>query len=314
MDNNAQVIELCVSADDCGGRLDVWLTSLLPELSRARVQALLKNGSIRFANGAAVKANLKTTAGMKLTVRMPEPEPVEILPQDIPLDVIYEDSDLIVVNKPAGLVVHPAPGHHSGTLVNALLYHCKDLGGVGGELRPGIVHRLDRDTSGVMVIAKNQSAMDSLSEQFREREVAKCYLAIIHGVPHPGVGRIETEIGRSSHDRKKMSVNPSSGGRIAVSNYRITEVLGDYSLAEVRIETGRTHQIRVHMAHIGHHIVGDRVYGKRGEKERLPLAVGRQMLHAAELSFEHPQSRERMTFHADMPNDMQELLAALRNG
>jgi len=308
----SDIIELCVEQESSGKRMDRWLTDELDGVSRARVQALLKSGAITFANGSAVKANLKTTEGMKLVVNIPEPESVEILAEDIPLNILYEDSEIIAVNKQPGLVVHPAPGHSHGTLVNALLFHCKDLGGVGGELRPGIVHRLDRDTSGVMVVAKTQSAMDSLSHQFREREVEKEYLAIVHGVPHPGIGRIETEIGRSSHDRKKMCVNPSSQGRDAITNYHITEVMGDICCMRVKIETGRTHQIRVHMAHIGHHIVGDAVYGKRNEKGLLPIEVKRQMLHAAKLTISHPQSGERLTFEASPAPDMEELLTVLR--
>jgi 23S rRNA pseudouridine1911/1915/1917 synthase len=305
-------IELRVEHDDCGGRLDVWLASRLDGVSRARIQSLIKSGSIRFAGGGTTRANIRTTEGMKLVVELPDPESTDVVPEDIPLDIIHEDSDIIVVNKPAGLVVHPAPGHRSGTLVNALLFHCHDLGGIGGEVRPGIVHRLDRDTSGVMVVAKNQSAMDILTSMFREREIDKEYVAIIHGVPHPGVGRIETEIGRSSHDRKKMSVHPSSGGRDAVTNYRVVEVLGDYSLIRVVIETGRTHQIRVHMAHIGHHIVGDKVYGKK-KSGRLPtVGAGRQMLHARKLAFRHPHGGDRVEFEAELPDDMNELLDALR--
>jgi 23S rRNA pseudouridine1911/1915/1917 synthase len=305
-------LELCVAPEDTGRRLDVWLASELEELSRARVQSLIKSGAIRFANGSKTKANIKTTEGMKLTVELPDAAPVAIEAEDIPLDIIHEDSEIIVVNKPAGLVVHPAPGHASGTLVNALLFHCDDLAGVGGEIRPGIVHRLDRDTSGVMIVAKSQAAMDSLSLQFSERKVSKEYIAIVNGVPHPGIGRIETEIGRSSHDRKKMSVNPSSQGRIAISNYHVMEVMGDYCCMRVGIETGRTHQIRVHMAHIGHHIVGDRVYGKRGEKMKLPITVKRQMLHAAKLTVFHPSSGEAMTFEAAPAADIVVLLDALR--
>ena len=305
-------LELVVGDDDAGIRLDVWLAGRLPDISRTRIQALIKDGAVSCVDGGSVTARRKTTAGLRVRVRLPPPQDVELMPENIPLDVIYEDDAIIVVNKPAGLVVHPAPGHPSGTLVNALLYHCDDLGGVGGELRPGIVHRLDRDTSGVMVAAKHQAAMDALSAQFSNRAVAKTYLTITHGIPHPGLGRIETEIGRSSHDRKKMSVNPSSGGRHAVTNYRIVEVLGDFALLEVKIETGRTHQIRVHMAHIGHYIIGDGVYGRRRGKVLLPAPAQRQMLHAYELSLEHPVDGRRMVFCAPLPDDMQAMLEALR--
>jgi len=309
----SEKIELLVMSENSGKRLDKWLTDELDDLSRVRVQALLKSGAIYFANGSPAKANIKTTEGMKLIVEVPDAEPVEIVAEDIPLDVLFEDSDIIVVNKPAGLVVHPAPGHPAGTLVNALLFHCDDLGGVSGELRPGIVHRLDRDTSGVMVAAKCQAAMDSLSLQFSERKVEKEYVTIVHGIPHPLVGRIETEIGRSNHDRKRMSAKPSRG-RNAITNYRVTEVLGDFSYMRVVIETGRTHQIRVHMAHIGNHVVGDCVYGKRGGNTVLPIHVGRQMLHAAKLTITHPSTGERMTFQAPLASDFAALLAALRTG
>ncbi len=307
----SEKIEITVVAEDSGKRLDKWLAESLAELSRARVQALLKSGAICFANGSPTKANVKTTEGMKLIVEIPEAEPVEIVAEDIPLNVIFEDSEIIVVNKPAGLVVHPAPGHPSGTLVNALLFHCDDLGGVGGELRPGIVHRLDRDTSGVMIVAKNQTAMDSLSKQFSERETEKEYVAIVHGVPHPLVGRIETEIGRSKHDRKRMSAKPARG-RDAITNYRVTEVMGKLCYMRIVIETGRTHQIRVHMAHIGHHIAGDQVYGKRNGSSDLPITVKRQMLHAAKLTITHPSTGERMTFEAPLASDFVALLDALR--
>ncbi len=305
------ISEVTVPLEQAGLRLDVWLTANL-DMSRARVQSLIKSDAIRLVNGTSVKANMKTVEGMKLTVEAPEPTPVDIVAEDIPLDVLYEDADLIAINKSAGLVVHPAPGHPSGTLVNALLYHCKDLEGVGGELRPGIVHRLDRDTSGVIVVAKRESSMDSLSRQFREREVKKEYVAVLHGVPHPGLGRVETLIGRSSRDRKKMAVQESQG-RIAITSYHLTEVFGGFCFTKIGIETGRTHQIRVHMAHIGHPVVGDSVYGGRRERNIvLPVPVKRQMLHAASLTIEHPSSGERLTFEAPLPPDMVLLLDALR--
>ncbi len=302
---------LQVPEGEAGIRLDSWIAGALDELSRARVQALIKEGSIRFADGAPIKPHAKTVVGSELIVDMPPPQAVELEPEDIPLDVLYEDRDLIVINKPAGLVVHPAPGHASGTLVNALLFHCTDLEGVGGELRPGIVHRLDRDTSGVMVVAKCQSSMDALGRQFSEREVEKAYTAVVHGVPHPGVGRIETQIGRSSRDRKKMSATPKRG-RDAVTAFRVTEAFTDFCCMQIGIETGRTHQIRVHMAHIGHPVVGDAVYGGRYSRRPLPTPVSRQMLHAATLAFNHPGTGEHVTFEAPLPADMLALLAALR--
>ncbi len=309
---SAAPIHCSVSAEQAGIRLDVWLAEALGVLSRARIQALMKSGAIHFVDGRAVKPHAKTVAGMELVVNVPPAQPVAIEPEDIPLDILYEDSDLVVINKSAGIVVHPAPGHASGTLVNALLFHCTELEGVGGELRPGIVHRLDRDTSGVMVVAKRQSAMEALTRQFSERQVEKEYVAIVHGVPHPGVGRIETQIGRSSRDRKKMSATPARG-RDAVTNFRVTEAFTDFCCMRVGIETGRTHQIRVHMAHIEHPIVGDAVYGGRYARRPLPAPAPRQMLHAARLTINHPGSGEHVTYEAPLPADMLKLLAALRD-
>jgi 23S rRNA pseudouridine1911/1915/1917 synthase len=305
------ITHISVPDEKAGMRLDVWITAAL-DMSRSRVQALIKSGDIRLADGTAVKPNMKTVAGAELVVDAPEPAPVDIVAEDIPLDVLYEDADLIVINKAAGLVVHPAPGHPDGTLVNALLFHCHDLEGIGGELRPGIVHRLDRDTSGVMVVAKRESSMDSLTRQFRDREVEKEYVAVLHGVPHPGVGRVETLIGRSSRDRKKMSVQDTHG-RTAITTYHLSEVFDGFCFMKIGIETGRTHQIRVHMAHIGNPVVGDSVYGGRRERNIvLPVPVKRQMLHAASLTIEHPSSGKRLTFEAPMAPDMVLLLDALR--
>ena len=302
---------LLVPEGDAGVRLDSWIAGALDDLSRARVQALIKNGSIRFADGSPIKPHAKAVAGSEVVVDVPPPQAVAIEPEDIPLDVLHEDGDLIVINKPAGLVVHPAPGHAGGTLVNALLFHCTDLEGVGGELRPGIVHRLDRDTSGVMVVAKRQSAMDALGRQFSERHVEKTYVALVHGVPHPGVGRIETQIGRSSRDRKQMTATPRRG-RDAATHFHVTEAFTDFCCMQIGIETGRTHQIRVHMATIGHPVVGDAVYGGRYSRRPLPAPANRQMLHAASLSFDHPGTGERVTYEAPLPDDMLALLAALR--
>ena len=306
-----EIIRLCVAPENEGRRLDAWIAAEVAALSRVRVQALLKSGAIHFAGGATVKAHTKAVAGMQIVVEILPAEPVTVEAEDIPLDVLYEDTDVIVINKPAGLVVHPAPGHSSGTLVNALLFHCADLAGVGGELRPGIVHRLDRDTSGAMVVAKCQSAMDSLGRQFHDRQVEKEYVAILHGIPRPGVGRIETLIGRSRHDRKMMGVQ-STHGRNAITSYRLTEAFGEFCFVKVGIETGRTHQIRVHMSHIGHPVVGDSVYGGRYNRRPLPATVDRQMLHAAMLTFDHPTSGERLTFEAPLAPDIVGLLSALR--
>jgi len=292
-------------ADQSGARLDVWLAEQQPEHSRARWQSLIKDGMVTV-NGKTVKPNHKLRAGER--VEWTIPAPVDAVPQaeDIPLNILYEDRDMIVINKPAGLVVHPAAGNETGTLVNALLHHCDDLAGIGGEKRPGIIHRLDKDTSGVMVVAKNEASLNALAHQFKERETEKEYLAIVRGIPAPPRGMIETTIGRHPIFRKKMTVNVRNG-RHAVSHYEVIEKFADAALVRVKIETGRTHQIRVHMAHIKHPVIGDEVYGRRFD-----IKAPRQMLHAAKLSIRHPDGAERMQFSAPLPDDMEMLLKRLR--
>ena len=302
-------MRLVAGSDESGLRADVWLSRRLDGLSRSRVQALIKSGDI-VAVGRPLTTHLKVNAGLEVLVSIPPPELAGLIPEEIPVDVVFEDADIIIVNKPAGLVVHPAAGHRSGTLVNALLHHCRDLAGVGGELRPGIVHRLDKDTSGVMAVAKNDVAMDDLAAQFRGGTVTKEYVALVHGVPDPPAGRVETLIGRSRHDRKRMSTRPASG-RKAISHYAVVEKLGLAAVLHVRIETGRTHQIRVHLAHIRHPVLGDLQYGAR--KEDPGLAAPRQMLHAARLALCHPGSGERMSFKAPLPADMLTVLERLRS-
>jgi len=286
-------------------RLDAWLAEAVPEHSRSRWQSLIKDGLVTV-NGAPCKANQKLRAGDRVEWTVPEPVAAEPQAEEIPLNILYEDRDLIVINKPAGLVVHPAAGNETGTLVNALLHHCADLTGIGGEKRPGIVHRLDKDTSGVMVVAKNEKAMNSLSAQFKERDTQKEYVTVVKGVPFPPRGTVETTIGRHPVHRKKMAANVR-GGREAVSQYETVEAFTDAALLRVKIETGRTHQIRVHMAHIKHPVIGDEVYG-RGFRIKAP----RQMLHAAKLSLIHPKTRKRLTFEAPLPADMEMLLGCLR--
>jgi len=298
--------QITAGVTDAGRRLDLWLEGYLPELSRSRIQSLIKSGCIT-ADGHAVKAHTKVHAGMVALVDIPLPEPVELVPEDIPLDVLYEDSDLIVVNKAAGLVVHPAAGHAAGTLVHALLHRCRDLKGIGGELRPGIVHRLDKDTSGAMVAAKSEQAMDDLIRQFKAGTVEKEYLALVNGLPQPESGTIETLIGRSRHNRKKMTARPVTGRR-ALTDFHIEEVLGDVTLLKVRIRTGRTHQIRVHMSHIGHPVLGDKQYGGRGSAVSAP----RQMLHARRLAFDHPDGGRRVECIAPLPNDMELVIEQAR--
>ncbi len=296
------------SHDDAGKRLDSWLAVQLNDLSRARIQSLIKSGHITV-NGQQVKSRLKLSEGFDVEIEFPEPDEVELTAENIPLDIIFEDADIVVVNKPAGMVVHPAAGHSSGTLVNALLHHCEDLAGIGGELRPGIVHRIDKDTSGLIVVAKNEQAMNALAAQFKNRTVKKEYLALVWGRPNPVSGRIETTIGRSPHDRKKMST-ASKTGRDAITNYSTLETFRDISLLSVIIETGRTHQIRVHMAHIKHPILGDRQYGRKGAAE-LPAPVKRQMLHASLMKIQHPGTNQPREFSAAIPADMKALLTML---
>jgi 23S rRNA pseudouridine1911/1915/1917 synthase len=300
---------LLVTPEGAGNRLDTWLSGREPDLSRARIQALIHGGHVTL-DGKAAKPSQKLSEGQTVTLTIPPAVETASRPEAIPLEVLFEDRDLIVINKPAGLVVHPAAGHASGTLVNALLARCPDLAGIGGEIRPGIVHRLDRDTTGVMVVAKNETAMRSLVNQFRDRQVTKEYLALVWGHLNPPSGRTETLIGRNPHDRKKMSAKPVIG-RPAVTLYETAETFAATSLLRVRIETGRTHQIRVHMAHLGHSIVGDPQYG-RPRRETLPVPVpARQMLHAAKLSFIHPATGQPMTFEAPLPADMRELVSIL---
>ncbi|MBN1267996.1 MAG: RluA family pseudouridine synthase [Kiritimatiellae bacterium] len=300
-------MRLTVESPDSGTRLDIWLARRRPEFSRARWQQLIRSGHVRVG-GAARKPNHKLAGTETIEIEIPAPEPVGLAPEAIPLDVLFEDADLIVINKPPGLVVHPAAGHRSGTLVNALLHHCKDLPGIGGEIRPGIVHRLDKDTSGALVVAKTDAAMNSLVAQFKAHAVKKQYLALVWGRPQPPGGAIRTLVGRSVHNRKKMSARPARG-REAVTHYRTIEAFKDVSLLSITIETGRTHQIRVHMAHLGHPVVGDRQYG-RARQQVLPAP--RQMLHAERLAFQHPRSGEQVELTAAVPEDMQTLLLALR--
>lgn len=288
-----------------GIRLDAWLAEEVPEHSRARWQALIKEGRVTV-DSEVVKPNYKLREGERVEWSIPAPVDAAPQPEDIPLDILFEDRHMIVINKPAGLVVHPAAGNESGTLVNALLHHCTDLAGIGGEKRPGIIHRLDKDTSGVIVVAKNESAMTELARQFKERETDKEYLAIVREVPFPPRGTVETTIGRHPIHRKKMAVNVRNG-REAVSHYETEEAFAEAALMRVKIETGRTHQIRVHMAHIKHPVLGDSVYGRA-----FHIKASRQMLHAAKLSVLHPDSGERMTFDAPLPDDMQAMLAQLR--
>lgn len=302
---------LRVTPEAAGRRLDRWLAAQLPDLSRSRIQALIRQGHVTVS-GRPVKAHRKLVPGEEVGVEIPEPTPAELRPEDISLDVLYEDADIIVLNKPPGLVVHPAPGHETGTLVNALLHHCKDLSGTGGGLRPGIAHRLDKDTSGVLVVAKNEAALRGLVEQFKSRRVEKEYVALVSGVPKPPSGRVETRIGRSEHDRHKMSARPRRG-RPAVTRYRTEETFGDVALLRLWPETGRTHQIRVHMNYLGHPVVGDGTYGRNRKAREMPALAERQMLHAERIAFAHPRTGRRIERRAPLPPDMAAVLRALRS-
>jgi 23S rRNA pseudouridine1911/1915/1917 synthase len=286
-------------------RLDAWLAEAVPDHSRSRWQALILEGQVTV-NGEASKANRKLRVGDRVEWVLPAPVEAQPQPEDIPLQILHEDRDILVLNKPAGLVVHPAAGNETGTLVNALLHHCTDLAGIGGEKRPGIVHRLDKETSGVLVVAKNEKAMVSLSAQFKAHETEKEYLALVRGVPTLRRGTVEVPIGRHPVHRKKMAANVRNG-RSAVSHYEVIEVFEDAALLRVRIETGRTHQIRVHLAYLKHPVIGDDVYG-RACKIKAP----RHMLHAARLALTHPRTRRRMTFEAPVPEEMQAVLDRLR--
>ncbi len=290
-----------------GGRLDAFLAEQVSEVSRSHWKTLIQAGHV-MVNGAACKPNQKLKSGDGIEWTVPEVAPMETLPEDIPLHILYEDGAVLVLNKPPGRVVHPAAGNETGTLVNALMFH--DPGFESLE-RAGIVHRLDKDTSGVMVVAKSEKAMAELKRQFKARETEKEYLALVWGEPPPS-GRIETLIGRHPVHRKKMAVL-KLGGRTAVSNYETLERFDEVALVRVRIETGRTHQIRVHMAHIGHPIVGDTVYS-RARRHTLPEKPERQMLHATRLAFNHPETGKRLSFEAPLFEDISRLLEQLRGG
>lgn len=301
--------EFRVAEAASGERLDAWLSRQLAEVSRSRIQQWIKDACVTV-NGGPVKPNTSLKPDDLVVVRPPPVREVALAPEAIPLDILFEDRDVLVLNKPAGLVVHPAAGHEGGTLVNALLHHCDDLAGIGGELRPGIVHRLDKDTSGLMVVAKTEVAMAGLSRDFKERRVTKRYWALVRGVVQPESGRIETLIGRDPHHRKRMSARVDRG-RTARSQYETIESLGEATLLNVLIETGRTHQIRVHMAHLGHPILGDNEYG-RARKLADGTEVPRQMLHARSLALQHPVSGAALEFTAPLPDDFRAIIRHLR--
>lgn len=301
--DDAETFTLTIEGGAEERRLDQWLARQLPELTRTRIQALAKQGLLTDLEGRPVtKLSAEPKPGQTLVLTLPPAEPTDLVAEDIPLDILYEDSDLLALNKPAGMVVHPACGHHHGTLVNALLFHCKDLKGIGGEERPGIVHRLDMETSGVMVVAKSEAAHQALVKAFAEHNLTKIYVALVHGTPPPE-GTLDNFIGRSPSNRQKMAIL-REGGRRAITHWKVLESLPNgLSKVECCIETGRTHQIRVHMASLGTPIVGDVLYGKPALDHRLPVPPTRQQLHARLLSLAHPITGEPLTFEAPLPND-----------
>ena len=302
--------ESLFNVEDGGGRLDVYLAAQLPEYTRSRLQAMIRDGDV-LVNGASVKSGFKLSAGDKICVKQREAVSMAATAQDIALDILYEDKDIIVINKPQGMVVHPAAGHYEGTLVNALLHHCGDLSGVGGVIRPGIVHRIDKDTSGILVAAKSDAAHEGLSAQWRVHSIKRIYHAILHGMIAENQGVIDAPIGRHPRDRKKMAVEPKNG-KNAVTHYQVLERLpfAQCTYTQLELETGRTHQIRVHMSHLGHPVVGDPVYGPK-KSPYLRLLNG-QALHAKILGFNHPISGEYLEFNSELPPYFQQLLEELR--
>jgi len=322
--NSDKIFRTIVDEEAGGERLDSFLSENIPELSRSRIQKAVRAGEVTVDGAAVTRVSRRIRESESVEIRFSPPAPMEVLAEDIPLDIVYEDADLLVVNKPAGMVVHPAPGNENGTLVNALLHHCKDLSGIGGVLRPGIVHRLDSLTTGLLVVAKNDRVHISLSRQLMERTVSRVYQAIVWGQMPKGEGVINLPIGRSHSDRKKMAV-VAHGGREASTSYYVVDTFEPFQYIKVKLGTGRTHQIRVHLSHAGHPVLGDRVYGgsvlRKGslpkkEMEKAQKALGmieRQALHAGELSFFHPVRNEIVAFSAPLPDDFESVLSFCRS-
>ncbi|MGO0062019.1 RluA family pseudouridine synthase [Brevibacillus fluminis] len=294
-----------VEAADKGERIDKFITSANEDWSRSQVQAWVKEGRVTV-NGEPIKNNYKVSADDEVTLRVPPPRELAIKAEEMPLDIVFEDADVVVVNKPRGLVVHPAPGHYSGTLVNGLMHHCKDLSGINGVLRPGIVHRIDKDTSGLLMIAKNDKAHIGLAEQLKNHTVNRKYVALVHGVIPHEMGTIDAPIGRDPKNRQQMAV-VFENSKPAVTHFVVLERFADATLVELKLETGRTHQIRVHMKYIGYPLVGDPKYGAKSN-----IDFDGQALHAKTLGFEHPRTGAYMEFEAELPAEMKELLAFLR--
>lgn len=288
-------------------RLDKYLAEQFPEQTRSYLQKLIKDGEV-LVNGKNVKTGYQLSKGDEVSVSIPEPKELDVEPQKLDLDIVYEDEDVILINKPKGMVVHPAPGHTTDTLVNGLLYHCKDnLSGINGVARPGIVHRIDRDTTGILIVCKNDMSHNSIAAQLKEHSINRRYRALVHGNLKEDHGTVEGAIGRHPIDRKKMAINEKNG-KPAVTHYTVLERFGSYTLIECKLETGRTHQIRVHMTSIGHPLVGDAVYGPA----KCPFKLQGQCLHAMVLGFVHPRTGEYMEFSAELPEYFEELLRKLR--
>jgi 23S rRNA pseudouridine1911/1915/1917 synthase len=309
-----QSIEVRLSPAHAGWRLDRALADAVPTMSRERLKALIRSGAL--SEGAVRDPAIKVKGNEAFTLAVPEPEPADNVAQDIPLSILFEDDHLLVLDKPAGLVVHPAAGNRDGTLVNALLHHCAGrLSGIGGVARPGIVHRLDKGTSGLMLVAKTDVAHEGLAKQFAAHSIDRRYRAIVGGMPRLASGKVDAPLARSSANRKKIAVQDEGRGKRAVTHWRVIEPLSEAALVECRLETGRTHQVRVHMASIGHALLGDPVYGGSSKSHRKllqELDFHRQALHSAEVAFIHPVTKGRLSFSSPLPSDMQQLFKALR--
>lgn len=296
-----------LTANEAGGRIDAYLAGAFEDMSRSYIKKLIDDKTVKV-NGIVVKANYKLKSGDSIEIVIPDPQKLDVTPEDIDLDILYEDNDIIVVNKPKGMVVHPAAGNYSGTLVNALLAHCKDeLSDINGVIRPGIVHRIDKDTTGILVVAKNNAAHEGLSKKLKVHDIKRVYTAICDGVIKEDSGTVDAPIGRHPIDRKKMAVN-TKNGRHAVTHFTVLERFKNATLIEARLETGRTHQIRVHMSYIGHPLVGDEVYGRKNHKFKLQG----QVLHATVLGFEHPLTGQYLEFSSELPGYFKELIDNLR--
>ncbi|SOC35383.1 RluA family pseudouridine synthase [Ureibacillus acetophenoni] len=301
------IVTYTIDENNAGERIDKALSTIATEWSRSQIASWIADGGIVTVNGEEVKAKYKVKVGDVVEIDVPEPEPLEVIPEDLDLEIVYEDADVLVVNKPKGMVVHPAPGHTTGTLVNGLMYHCKDLSGINGVMRPGIVHRIDKDTSGLLMVAKNDNAHHSLVEQLVNKTVTRKYTALVHGHIAHDKGTIDAPIARDPKDRQKQAV--VDNGKHAVTHFNVKERFGGlYTLVECILETGRTHQIRVHMNYIGYPLVGDPKYGPKKT-----IDFGGQVLHAGVLGFVHPTSKEYLEFEVPLPDDFVALLENLRN-